>query len=230
MGAKEAYDALGRGELRRLAEIAQERNAEIEKEKATIKERIREYKESGPLGSIDKHCVVDVEELSELLHVGNPRLADLWKRENINAWVRGLDAKIHPYQPNEQMKMRTEWARLPGGKRHNCKKKRTTSLAANKNIRSLLKEKFATYNARGETLSLCILTEKKPHWFGHTRQNGWICTNIRSVTYVRFALPTFIVASDEFKHTLLFSAIYRPDKAYECRSRLRNIYAILDTW
>ena len=84
--ASESYKKLSKLEHERLRRTAVERNNENDLEKATIKERLRQYTGTGPLGSIDKHSIVDEKELYELLNVENSLLADLWKRDNVHTW------------------------------------------------------------------------------------------------------------------------------------------------
>ena len=83
--ASGSFKALPEFELDRLSRISVERNNENDLEKATIKERSRQYSGAGPLGSIGKHSIVDEKELYGLLNVGNSLLADLWKRGNVYA-------------------------------------------------------------------------------------------------------------------------------------------------
>ena len=48
----------------------------------SVKAKLRAYGKTGPLGSIRKHEIVNVEELFNLLNMGNSPLAEMWKVDN----------------------------------------------------------------------------------------------------------------------------------------------------
>ena len=53
-------------------------NPDIELGEDSVRGKLRTYGKVGPLGSIGKRCVVDIDELSALLNEDRPRPGELW--------------------------------------------------------------------------------------------------------------------------------------------------------
>lgn len=75
----EEYNALPETEKNYWKHLAQEKNRAILAEIEVVKRKLRNYGCVGPLGSMDKYLMVDVDELSALLNTDGSPLAEMWK-------------------------------------------------------------------------------------------------------------------------------------------------------
>ena len=67
--------------------LAKQKNDEISQEVEFFRRKLQAYEKRGPLGSMDRHAVVDIQELSQLLNCPGSNLAEMWKMDNIYPWV-----------------------------------------------------------------------------------------------------------------------------------------------
>ena len=78
----EEYNALPQGEKDYWGCIARAKNEEIRLEVESVRVKFRAYDKVGPLGSLDKRYMVDIDQLSDLLNMENSPLADMWKADD----------------------------------------------------------------------------------------------------------------------------------------------------
>ena len=167
----EQWEALPPAEKGKYTQIALKKNQAIALEKAQVKEKLRNYTKTGPLGSVEKHCVVDTEEISALLQKEDSVLVELWKEKNILPWSREFDKKNPPFTHSCGAEAIYDRTILPGTMCRRCATRRSNFLAESAKMRYSIKSAFKEFNGRGEGLSVCVITERmnpeKPNWFGY---------------------------------------------------------------
>ena len=76
------FNALPHSEKEYWAHAARAKTEEIRLEVESSKFKLMAYGKNGPIGSIHKREIVNVEELFNLLSMGNSPLVEMWKSGN----------------------------------------------------------------------------------------------------------------------------------------------------
>ena len=90
----------------------------------------------------------------------------MWRQDSIYPWCRVFDRPMPPYSTSESSCRVLPKMVAPGQKCRKCRTTRAKYMKAMEKLRYSLKVNFGKCNAKGETMSVSLVTSKKYYWFG----------------------------------------------------------------
>ena len=134
-------------------------NAQMRAKKKNLEERVMSYGKTGPLGSVDQSCPIDVLELFGYLQAPGSVLPDLFTEEDIDRFQRKFDMPVTEHVPSQGCLDKISSTLVPNDSCHRCKAARIKWLSILEPLRCSAVKNFQSMKGSKHGLTTCIVWE-----------------------------------------------------------------------